>query len=397
MLLVHALSQAPQNEFQLPFVPVWIGRARRSPCASAGASMTRIDVIRAVVAAIDGPRYLEIGVKDGECFDAVDARRRSRSIRSSRFGRRRGAPAHGAWATTGALYYRMTSDVPSAEARTPPRAFDVVFVDGLHTYDQAYPDVVNALDVLREDGVVVVHDCNPASAAAAAPSLDQARRTDGFNCGTATSTRRIVRLRARDDLASACSTATRASGSSREAPRGTTRLSLDEIGRLGYVELGSVTASCSSGCGRRASCRCCSTGSAADAPRGGARWHNHRRATARADPSGRVRARRRSRGARPGRPARAARRHAPVQRAHRGQAGGLGPPRLHVQLTRPRRPPLWEELNVAEVGFDSPDRDVFFSSKGHDVPGLYAALNALGVIPTERPPQPRRLGARRPS
>ena len=53
---------------------------------------------------------------------------------------------------------------------------------------------------------------------------------------------------------------------------------------------------------------------------------------------------------------------------------------------------LWEELNVADLGFDSPDRDVFFSSKGHDVPGLYAALNGLGVIPTERLLRLRRLG-----
>src|SRR5688572_1124000 len=52
---------------------------------------------------------------------------------------------------------------------------------------------------------------------------------------------------------------------------------------------------------------------------------------------------------------------------------------------------LWEELNVARVGFDSPDRDVFFSSKGHDVPGLYAALNALGVVPTERLLRLRRI------
>ena len=53
---------------------------------------------------------------------------------------------------------------------------------------------------------------------------------------------------------------------------------------------------------------------------------------------------------------------------------------------------LWEELNVADVGFDAPERDVFFSSKGHDVPGLYAALNALGVIPAERLLRLRRLG-----
>jgi transketolase len=53
---------------------------------------------------------------------------------------------------------------------------------------------------------------------------------------------------------------------------------------------------------------------------------------------------------------------------------------------------LWRELNVAELGWDHPDRDVFFSSKGHDVPGLYAALHALGVIPTEGLLRLRRLG-----
>ena len=53
---------------------------------------------------------------------------------------------------------------------------------------------------------------------------------------------------------------------------------------------------------------------------------------------------------------------------------------------------LYRELNVAERGFDDPDRDVFFSSKGHDVPGLYAALFGLGVVPEERLLRLRRLG-----
>ncbi len=53
---------------------------------------------------------------------------------------------------------------------------------------------------------------------------------------------------------------------------------------------------------------------------------------------------------------------------------------------------LFDELNVAERGFDDPDRDVFFSSKGHDVPGLYAVLFALGVVPRERLLRLRRLG-----
>ena len=53
---------------------------------------------------------------------------------------------------------------------------------------------------------------------------------------------------------------------------------------------------------------------------------------------------------------------------------------------------LWLELNVAQVGWDDPNRDVFFSSKGHDVPGLYAALHALGVLTPEQLLRLRRLG-----
>jgi len=53
---------------------------------------------------------------------------------------------------------------------------------------------------------------------------------------------------------------------------------------------------------------------------------------------------------------------------------------------------LYEELDTAELGFDHPDRDIYFSSKGHDVPGLYAVLHALGVIPTERLLKLRRIG-----
>jgi transketolase len=51
-----------------------------------------------------------------------------------------------------------------------------------------------------------------------------------------------------------------------------------------------------------------------------------------------------------------------------------------------------EELTTAQLGWDHPDRDVYFSSKGHDVPGLYAVLHSLGVIPTERLLRLRRLG-----
>jgi transketolase len=53
---------------------------------------------------------------------------------------------------------------------------------------------------------------------------------------------------------------------------------------------------------------------------------------------------------------------------------------------------FYRELNTATVGFDHPGRDVYFSSKGHDVPGLYAVLHALGVLPAEKLLRLRRLG-----
>ncbi|CAB1083764.1 Transketolase (EC [Olavius algarvensis Delta 1 endosymbiont] len=42
------------------------------------------------------------------------------------------------------------------------------------------------------------------------------------------------------------------------------------------------------------------------------------------------------------------------------------------------------EMNLAELGIEHPDRDIYFSSKGHDVPGHYAVFYALGIISKER-------------
>lgn len=52
----------------------------------------------------------------------------------------------------------------------------------------------------------------------------------------------------------------------------------------------------------------------------------------------------------------------------------------------------YETMNTLDVGFDSPERDIYFSSKGHDVPGLYATLYSLGALPEEKLLRLRRLG-----
>lgn len=51
-----------------------------------------------------------------------------------------------------------------------------------------------------------------------------------------------------------------------------------------------------------------------------------------------------------------------------------------------------EHLNVLRVGCRHPSRDIFFSSKGHDVPGLYSLLFSLGILPRENFLRLRRFG-----
>lgn len=43
-----------------------------------------------------------------------------------------------------------------------------------------------------------------------------------------------------------------------------------------------------------------------------------------------------------------------------------------------------KEMNTTKVGLDSNDRDIYFSSKGHDVPGLYSLFYSLGYISEEQ-------------
>lgn len=222
ILVVHALSQSPQNEFALPVAPVWIvaalvgllgvagrrslrvtSRAEPAPVARPGRPPTRVDVIRELLAVTRGASYLEIGVRDGICFEAVDAP--TRVAVDPAFAFRVPVVAwlrtHVLRATTGTLFFRTTSD---RFFRGPARrlgTFAVVFVDGLHTAEQSHRDVLNALERLEQGGVIVVHDCSPESAAAAAPTLAEAMSMPGYlKRWNGDVYRTIVRLRTRSDL-----------------------------------------------------------------------------------------------------------------------------------------------------------------------------------------------------
>ena len=65
----------------------------------------------------------------------------------------------------------MTSDefFANEAAFLERRGIDVALIDGLHTYGQVVRDVENTLRYLRDDGIIVLHDCNPGRASVAPP------------------------------------------------------------------------------------------------------------------------------------------------------------------------------------------------------------------------------------
>ncbi|MEL7423231.1 MAG: class I SAM-dependent methyltransferase [Bacteroidota bacterium] len=64
--------------------------------------------------------------------------------------------------------FTMTSDVffqklSKNEVLSNDIKFDVIFIDGLHLAEQVDRDIENALKYVKEDGFIVLHDCNPPS------------------------------------------------------------------------------------------------------------------------------------------------------------------------------------------------------------------------------------------
>lgn len=111
--------------------------------------------------------YLEIGVRDGESFRLARA---ARKIGIDPVRR----PAV-AIPRAGEEFFEMTSDrffdevAPGLLAGT---RIDVALIDGLHEFRHALRDLLGVERYMREDGVVVLDDCNPRSAGQAAETGD---------------------------------------------------------------------------------------------------------------------------------------------------------------------------------------------------------------------------------
>jgi Methyltransferase domain len=140
--------------------------------------VTRIEVIQRSIDALGAERYMEIGVADGTCFCALRI--------PKKVGIDPIAPAPMVALESqkpGVHYFALTSDefFKSAAPQVLASGVDVVFIDGLHTFGQAYRDCLNSLRYLKAGGLILIHDCLPTSEADALPaqSWEEALRING--------------------------------------------------------------------------------------------------------------------------------------------------------------------------------------------------------------------------
>ena len=100
----------------------------------------RWDIINKIINKKKFTSYLEIGCDDNKCFDRINI--------DSKIGV---DPISG-----GNL--RIKSD---DFFHNNKKKFDLIFIDGLHTYEQVKKDITNSINSINNNGYILVHDCLP--------------------------------------------------------------------------------------------------------------------------------------------------------------------------------------------------------------------------------------------
>jgi len=101
---------------------------------------SRLDLINLAILKVGAKKYLEIGCFKDKIFSKIHVAYKV-GVDPERGGNR-----------------RMTSD---EFFKQNSEKFDVIFIDGLHHYDQVTRDVENALKALSGNGLIILHDMLP--------------------------------------------------------------------------------------------------------------------------------------------------------------------------------------------------------------------------------------------
>lgn len=99
-------------------------------------------ILRSILNKNKDCNYLEIGVSDNDVFNTIPL-----SIENKT----------GVDPLKGGTH-RMTSD---EFFKNNKKRFDVIFIDGLHTFEQCKKDFLNCLKYIKKDGIIIFHDMLP--------------------------------------------------------------------------------------------------------------------------------------------------------------------------------------------------------------------------------------------
>lgn len=133
--------------------------------------LSRADVLNNILMLFEAPRYLEIGVNNGDTFFAVEAGFKVAVDPAFMFNIDDAKNKN-----PNARFHAVESDTYFGEIIAPGESFDVIYLDGMHTVEQTLRDFCNAIEFLSEKGVIVIDDIVPNSYHASLPDLKVSRQ-----------------------------------------------------------------------------------------------------------------------------------------------------------------------------------------------------------------------------
>lgn len=133
------------------------------------ALLARNEVVQSVLDLYPEPSYLEVGVSQGLTFHALTAARKVAVDPIFHFKLDQARADN-----PNATYHQVPSDQYFGEIADRREQFDVIYLDGLHTLEQTLRDLLNALPLLKSNGMIVIDDIMPSSYTASLPNRDDA-------------------------------------------------------------------------------------------------------------------------------------------------------------------------------------------------------------------------------
>lgn len=132
--------------------------------------MNRLTILQKIIDKIGVKTYLEIGVQTGKIISQLKGAEKKIGVDPG-FNYTMKVRVQKTMGLVKFKAIEVTSDkfFESYASKILANGIDLAFVDGMHTYKQVLKDIENCLKYLNDEGIIVVHDCNPLNFASAYP------------------------------------------------------------------------------------------------------------------------------------------------------------------------------------------------------------------------------------